>query len=212
MTKQISSILCFLAFMVVCLPDSIAHTPNEKSYEDCILNSLQGVDNVNAVNLIEKACKSKFEEEVEASRSAYKKLKEDYEILLQKWVDLKAVNKLYEEELASQSENSQPSSESLYWEFPGTFTTELKNSRKFIQVGIAIESDAKTISAAEAHQLALRSSFLKVMGGLDEKNIAGTAGREVLSLLLLTAANVTLGKLEECAVVSRVHLTSFIVQ
>jgi flagellar FliL protein len=46
-----------------------------------------------------------------------------------------------------------------YFEFPGTFTTNLMNSRKFLQVGLGVSTqyDDTVMANVEAHQLALRS-------------------------------------------------------
>ena len=46
-----------------------------------------------------------------------------------------------------------------YYEFPGNLTTNLRGSRKFIQLGIAVSTqyDDTVMANVDAHQLALRS-------------------------------------------------------
>ena len=48
-----------------------------------------------------------------------------------------------------------------YFEFPGTFTTNLKASRKFLQLGLGVSTqyDDEVITNVEDHQLALRSEI-----------------------------------------------------
>ena len=52
-----------------------------------------------------------------------------------------------------------------YYEFPGNFTTNLKNSKKFLQisVGVSTQYDEKVIEMVDQHQLALRSVILSVV-------------------------------------------------
>ena len=49
-----------------------------------------------------------------------------------------------------------------YYEFPGNLTTNLRGSRKFIQLGIAVSTqyDDTVMANVDAHQLALRSEIL----------------------------------------------------
>ena len=69
-----------------------------------------------------------------------------------------------------------------YFEFPGTFTTNLRSSRKFLQVGLGVSTqyDDEVISNVEDHQLALRSEILNVMSDFSEEEIQGKEGREAL--------------------------------
>ena len=52
-----------------------------------------------------------------------------------------------------------------YYEFPGNFTTNLRASRKFLQVGIGVSTqyDETVVRNVETHQLALRSEVLGVI-------------------------------------------------
>ena len=52
--------------------------------------------------------------------------------------------------------------QTTYYEFTGTLTTNLKNSRKFLQVGIGVSTqyDETVMENVDSHQLALRSEML----------------------------------------------------
>ena len=52
-----------------------------------------------------------------------------------------------------------------YYEFSGTFTTNLKDSRKFLQAGIGVSTqyDDAVLANVETHQLALRSEILGIL-------------------------------------------------
>ncbi len=101
-----------------------------------------------------------------------------------------------------------------YFEFPGTFTTNLMNSRKFLQVGLGVSTqyDDKVMSNVEAHQLALRSEILNAMSEFSETDIQGKNGREQLAKALTASINEKLIALEDFGGVSEVHFTSFVLQ
>jgi len=63
--------------------------------------------------------------------------------------------------------------ETIYHEFPGTFTTNLAGSRKMLQVGIGVSTqyDDTVMMNVEAHQLALRSIILGVISDFTEENV-----------------------------------------
>ena len=54
--------------------------------------------------------------------------------------------------------------ETTYFEFPGDFTTNLKGSRKFLQVsvGVSTQYDEKVMEVVDSHQLALRSEYCQL--------------------------------------------------
>ena len=101
-----------------------------------------------------------------------------------------------------------------YFEFPGTFTTNLMNSRKFLQVGLGVSTqyDDKVMANVEAHQLALRSEILNAISEFSEADIQGKNGREQLAKALTTSINNKLIALEDFGGVSEVHFTSFVLQ
>ena len=101
-----------------------------------------------------------------------------------------------------------------YFEFPGTFTTNLKASRKFLQLGLGVSTqyDDEVITNVEDHQLALRSEILNVMSEFTEEEIQGKQGREMLARALADGINQKLMQLEDFGGIEEVHFTSFVLQ
>ena len=101
-----------------------------------------------------------------------------------------------------------------YFEFPGTFTTNLKASRKFLQLGLGVSTqyDDEVITNVEDHQLALRSEILNVMSEFTEEDIQGKQGRENLARALADGINQKLMQLEDFGGIEEVHFTSFVLQ
>ena len=101
-----------------------------------------------------------------------------------------------------------------YFEFPGTFTTNLRSSRKFLQLGLGVSTqyDDSVMANIETHQLALRSEILNVMSEFTEEDIQGKAGRESLAKALAGGINEKMLKLEGFGGVEEVHFTSFVLQ
>ena len=101
-----------------------------------------------------------------------------------------------------------------YFEFDGNFTTNLRNSRKFLQLGIGVSTqyDESVIENVEMHQLALRSEILGTIGEFSEEEIQGKAGRDLLAVKMTEAVNAKLELLEGFGGVESVHFTSFMLQ
>lgn len=101
-----------------------------------------------------------------------------------------------------------------YFEFPGNFTTNLRGSRKFLQVGIGVSTqyDQTVISNVEMHQLALRSEVLGVISEFTEEDVQGKAGRDAIALRMRDAINEKLTELEGFGGIEGVHFTSFVLQ
>ena len=101
-----------------------------------------------------------------------------------------------------------------YFEFPGTFTTNLKASRKFLQLGLGVSTqyDDEVITNVEDHQLALRSEILNVMSEFTEEDIQGKQGRQALAGALADGINQQLMQLEDFGGIEEVHFTSFVLQ
>ena len=104
--------------------------------------------------------------------------------------------------------------ETIYHEFPGTFTTNLSGSRKMLQVGIGVSTqyDDTVMMNVEAHQLALRSVILGVISDFTEDDVKGAPGREKLAGALRDTINMKLEALENFGGVEEVHFTSFVLQ
>ena len=104
--------------------------------------------------------------------------------------------------------------ETIYHEFPGTFTTNLAGSRKMLQVGVGVSTqyDDTVMMNVESHQLALRSVILGVISDFSEDDVKGATGRDKLAVALRDAINTKLEALENFGGVEEVHFTSFVLQ
>ena len=101
-----------------------------------------------------------------------------------------------------------------YYEFPGNFTTNLRDSKKFLQitVGVSTQYDEEVMVNVESHQLALRGIILGVMSEFSEQDVAGRLGKQSLADALQEALNVFLEDKEGFGGVEGIHFTSFVLQ
>ncbi|MDA0762985.1 MAG: flagellar basal body-associated FliL family protein [Proteobacteria bacterium] len=104
--------------------------------------------------------------------------------------------------------------ETSYFEFPGDFTTNLKGSRKFLQVsvGVSTQYDEKVMQTVDQHQLSLRSEILSTISDFTEEDIAGSDGKKKLSVKLREVLNKKLDQLKEFPGIEDVYFTAFILQ
>ena len=104
--------------------------------------------------------------------------------------------------------------ETTYFEFPGDFTTNLKGSRKFLQVsvGVSTQYDEKVMETVDSHQLALRSEILATISDFTEEDISGSDGKKKLSERLMVVLNKKLELLDEFPGIEDVYFTAFILQ
>ena len=100
----------------------------------------------------------------------------------------------------------------IYYEFPGTFTTNLRGSRKMLQVGIGVSTqyDDTVMMNVESHELALRSTVLGVLSEFAEEEIEGTNGKAALASALKDGINNKLILLENFGGIQEVLFTSFV--
>ena len=101
-----------------------------------------------------------------------------------------------------------------YYEFPGNFTTNLKGSKKFLQisVGVSTQYDEQVMANVDSHQLALRSEILTIMSEFSSEDIAGRTGKQKLADALKEGINGVLETVEGFGGVENVHFTSFVLQ
>ena len=101
-----------------------------------------------------------------------------------------------------------------YYEFPGNFTTNLKDSKRFLQitVGVSTQYDEEVMVNVESHQLALRGIILGVMSEYSEQDVAGRDGKQSLADAIKDALNVFLEDKEGFGGVEGIHFTSFVLQ
>ena len=104
--------------------------------------------------------------------------------------------------------------ETTYFEFPGDFTTNLKGSRKFLQVsvGVSTQYDEKVMEVVDSHQLALRSEILSTISDFTEEDISGSEGKKKLSERLIVVLNKKLESLDEFPGIEDVYFTAVILQ
>ena len=145
---------------------------------------------------------------------------EEIEQIIERKMEEADAKKLAEEETAlgdSKVAKETPEVEAFvttYFEFPGTFTTNLMNSRRFLQVGLGVSTqyDDTVMGNVEAHQLALRSEILNTMSEFSEDDVQGKDGREALAAGLRESINAKLVDLEDFGGIQEVHFTSFVLQ
>src|SRR6056297_84517 len=104
--------------------------------------------------------------------------------------------------------------ETRYYEFPEPLVTNLKASRKLMQLGIGLSTqyDEQVIANVETHAMALRSDILAILGGVTEDEVAGKEGRDALALQLRDTMNARLEALEGFGGIEDVFFPSFVLQ
>jgi flagellar FliL protein len=107
-----------------------------------------------------------------------------------------------------------PVFETRYHEFEQPLTTNLKGSRRFLQVGIGVSTqyDDSIVANVKTHELALRSDMLAVISGFSETDVEGAEGRAALAEALKSAINTRLEALEGFGGVEGVFFPSFVLQ
>ena len=101
-----------------------------------------------------------------------------------------------------------------YYEFPGNFTTNLRESKQFLQitVGVSTQYDEEVMVNVESHQLALRGIVLGVMSEFSQEDVAGREGKQILADAIKEALNIFLEDKEGFGGVEGIHFTSFVLQ
>lgn len=101
-----------------------------------------------------------------------------------------------------------------YYEFPGNFTTNLKGSKKFLQVslGVSTQYDEQVMANVDSHQLALRSEILGIISEFTAEDVSNREGKKQLAEKLKEGINLILEDVEGFGGVENVHFTSFVLQ
>lgn len=104
--------------------------------------------------------------------------------------------------------------ETLYYELPGNLTTNLKDSRRFLQIGIGLSTqyDEAILGNVESNLPAIRAAILATLSDYSEEDVVGREARRALSEDLKATINATLEELEGFGGVEGVLLTSFVMQ
>lgn len=103
---------------------------------------------------------------------------------------------------------------SNYFTMEKEFTSNLKESVHFIQVGIAVSTpyDDRVIDNIKTHEIAVRSAILMTLGDTDEESVFTNDGKEALQKKLVRAINATLKQKEGFGGIGNVYFTNFVVQ
>lgn len=101
-----------------------------------------------------------------------------------------------------------------YYTFPDPLTSNLKDSRRFlqVQVGVSTQYDEQVIANVTTHTPALMSDMLAVIGSFTEEDLNGTEGRAKLANAIKAAINKRLEKVEGFGGVEDVFFPSFVLQ
>lgn len=101
-----------------------------------------------------------------------------------------------------------------YHEFEEAITTNLKGSRRFLQVGLGMSTqyDKKVMDNVETHKLALRSDILATIGSFTEAQVEAEGGREELANAIRDTINRRLEANEGFGGVENVFFKSFVLQ
>jgi len=108
----------------------------------------------------------------------------------------------------------EPEFATTYHELPGPFTANLKNSRRFIQVALALSTqyDEQVINNVKAHEPALKGAIIATLADCTEQDIVGIEAKQHLADRLRDAINEVLVKKTRFGGIEEVHFTSFVTQ
>lgn len=108
----------------------------------------------------------------------------------------------------------QPEFATSYYEFPGPFTANLRNSRHFVQVQIAVSTqyDEQVIVNVKSHEPAIRGAIIATLSDCTDGDIIGVEAKNRLAEKVRDAINVVLEKKTRFGGVEEVSFTSFVTQ
>jgi flagellar FliL protein len=103
---------------------------------------------------------------------------------------------------------------STYYSFEKEFTSNLRDSVHFVQVGVAVSTpyDETVIEALKTNEIAVRSAILMALGDTTEEQVFSSDGKRELQKRLATAINATLKQKEGFGGIGNTYFTSFVVQ
>jgi flagellar FliL protein len=104
--------------------------------------------------------------------------------------------------------------ENSYMELEKPLVSNLTNTRKVIQLNLAIMThyDERVFKNAKKHEFALRSVALDVMRQMTEADLAKPEFRKDLAAKIREEMNAVLQKYEDFGGIEEVYFTSFVVQ
>lgn len=107
-----------------------------------------------------------------------------------------------------------PEFATTYYDFPGNFTANLRNSRHFLQVQIAVSTqyDEQVIANVKAHEPAIRGAVIATLSDSTDDDIVGVEAKARLAERVRDAINAVLENKTRFGGVEDVHFTSFVTQ
>ena len=101
-----------------------------------------------------------------------------------------------------------------YFEFPGNFTTNLRGSRRFAQMSVALATqyDKKVIENVQKHEVAIRAEVLALLAEQTETDVIGVENRKKLQVLIRDAINKLLNERVNFGGVEDVYITALVLQ
>ena len=101
-----------------------------------------------------------------------------------------------------------------YFEFPGNFTTNLRGSRRFAQMSVALATqyDKKVIENVQKHEVAIRAEVLALLAEQTETDVIGVENRKKLQMLIRDAINKLLNERVSFGGVEDVYITALVLQ
>ena len=101
-----------------------------------------------------------------------------------------------------------------YFEFPGNFTTNLRGSRRFAQMSVALATqyDKKVIENVQKHEVAVRAEVLALLAEQSEADVIGVENRKKLQVLIKDAINKLLTERTAFGGVEDVFITALVLQ
>ena len=103
---------------------------------------------------------------------------------------------------------------SNYFALDKDFTSNLRESVHFVQVGVAVSTpyDETVIDHLRTNEIAVRSAILMTLGDTSEEQVFTSDGKKQLQARLVQAINATLKEKEGFGGISNVYFTNFVVQ
>ena len=103
---------------------------------------------------------------------------------------------------------------SNYFALEKDFTSNLRESVHFVQVGVAVSTpyDETVIEHLKTNEIAVRSAILMTLGDTTEEQVFSSDGKKQLQQRLVQAINATLKEKEGFGGISNVYFTNFVVQ
>jgi flagellar FliL protein len=112
---------------------------------------------------------------------------------------------------------SVPSTEQFattYFEFPGNFTTNLRGSKRFVQLslGLSTQYDKAVIENAQKHEVAIRGEILAMLADQTEADMVGIANRRKLQDMFKDTINKVLTERAGFGGIESVFITALVLQ